>query len=336
MRLAISVVIPTANHRPHKLLRAIQSVCQQARGALIGPIDLIVSNNSSRLLPPAVVALAQRRQLRIVESGARRGVSYARNRGVAATRYETVAFLDDDDWWEATFLLEMGQAMREQQVDLVWCGRWDWKTESSKSPGIQPDHSVTKKNVLIEKTSLGGSNIMISKGVYIQLGGFDEKLLTSEDRDFFTRFLNQNYKFYAVKNRLVNVDRTPDVRLTQPSADKVASLHLLYHRYAAEMSAETKREYLFKLLFIETLSTQSSFGLIRLLFTYPHKQDKLKQSLKTMICDRHPRFYMLARWGIRTTKATGIWKYVSAIWQCFLTIRRYFSSETSFKTGSKA
>ena len=133
--------------------------------------------------------------------------------------------------------------MREQQVDLVWCGRWKWNTECNRIPGHPVGNSVTNEQLFIKRCGIGGSNILIKKDVYIQLGGFDETLLIFEDRDFLARFLKQNYSFYVIPNRLINQDDTPHARLTQVSTDRITSMHLFYKRYSEEMDTKIKKLY---------------------------------------------------------------------------------------------
>jgi len=328
MKLNSSIVIPTANQRPRKLVRAIHSVLNQEKGNSIDQIEILVSNNSARALNPKMTEVGGQSVLRIVDSSAKPGVSFARNKGVEATQFDIIAFLDDDDWWEKTFLLEMCQALMERNVDLVCCGLWKWKTDFNRSFGSQPDNSMTFQQFFSMKQWVGGSNILIRKDVYIQLGGFDENFPTSNDKDFFIRFLMNNYRYCAVNRRLANIDRTPHIKLSTQSRDKIKGSRLFYNRYAVEMTIETKKEHLFKLLFYEAITNQSYFELIKLLFNYPHKKGKLISSLKTLLRDRQPRFYRVGMWGIGIAKVTGIWKFIGSTLKCLLAIRKYFSLET--------
>jgi glycosyltransferase involved in cell wall biosynthesis len=248
MKRNISIIIPTANQRPGKLVRAIKSVINQSRVGIVGNTEIIVSNNSPRPPNVEVLDLAQRGIVQILDSSQTPGVSFARNRGAVASRFCTIAFLDDDDWWEKSFLLEMSEALVEKNVDVVYCGRWNWDTDVERRPGKMPGSPATVVELFVGETSIEGSNILLKKEVYLQLGGFDVTLPVSEDRDLFIRLLKHRYRFHAVQSRLVNMDTTPHPRLTQSGMERVRSQLVFYEKYAAEMNPETKQAFLFKLL----------------------------------------------------------------------------------------
>ncbi|HUK90717.1 MAG TPA: glycosyltransferase family A protein, partial [Blastocatellia bacterium] len=92
--LAISIVIPTFN-RQDLIGRAMQSILDQDLHGI--RIELIVvDNNSTDNTERVVEALAKEfpEQIRYLLEP-RQGVSYARNRAIAAAAAPIVAFLDD-------------------------------------------------------------------------------------------------------------------------------------------------------------------------------------------------------------------------------------------------
>ncbi len=325
MKLNFSIIIPTVNKRPEKLLRAIHSVMNQKKGNIIDQTEILISNNASQALEGEVVVEQQKGLLQVIDSSAVRGVSFARNQGVAAAQHDIISFLDDDDWWCETFLLELGQALVEKNVDLVSCGYWIWNSELIKRPGFQPTNSPTEENFFLSTPLIGGSSIIIRKDVFTKLGGFDEKFFTTEDKEFFLRFMKGNYAFCAFQGCLVNVDRTTTESLcTAPSRDRVMSQKYFYERYASEMSPEIRRRYLAKIEFGEAASNGSLRGLIKPFFVYPALQGDIIRLLKVQIPDRWPRLYEVGMWGRGWAKGLGLWKFVSFTWKCIVAVIRRF------------
>ena len=94
----ISVVIPLYN-KATTIERAIRSVLNQT----YQDYELIVVNNGSTDGGQEIVKHIQDPRLRLVEQE-NQGVSMARNRGIAESTSDYIAFLDADDEWKPEFL----------------------------------------------------------------------------------------------------------------------------------------------------------------------------------------------------------------------------------------
>ncbi|NQT91801.1 MAG: glycosyltransferase family 2 protein, partial [Lentisphaerae bacterium] len=192
-----SIIIPTANRRPEKLARAIRSVLGQEQGEH-DSVEIIVSNNSDRPLPDTVNALAAQNGVHVVDSAGKRGVSYARNEGARTARFSLLAFLDDDDWWEPTFLAATGSPVVAGEADLALCGFWKWPASGPRREGKLAQFPITVDSLYARNPGFRGSNSVIRREVFEALGGFDETLTTSNDRDFLIRFLRRDYRLQVV------------------------------------------------------------------------------------------------------------------------------------------
>ncbi len=108
----LSVIIPLYN-KAATVERAVRSVLNQT----VQDFELIVVNNGSTDGGEEVVKRIQDKRLRLVEQK-NLGVSMARNRGIAESRFDYVAFLDADDEWKPTFL-ETVLALKEHYPDCT-------------------------------------------------------------------------------------------------------------------------------------------------------------------------------------------------------------------------
>ena len=73
-----------------------------------------------------------------------RGVSAARNVGIAAARGDFIAFLDADDTWESEFLDEMVKGMADPRTAIAYCG-WQNVGVGAGKPFVPPDYEGPDK-----------------------------------------------------------------------------------------------------------------------------------------------------------------------------------------------
>ena len=110
--MGISVVV-TAHNKEREISRALKSV----RGQTVEPTELIVVDDGSTDNTVPTVEGLNLPGLRLVRQG-NTGVYGSKNRGVAESRCDLIAFLDGDDTWEPGFL----EAISEMRVKYPDCG----------------------------------------------------------------------------------------------------------------------------------------------------------------------------------------------------------------------
>ena len=111
-----SVVIPTSN-RKNRLLRTIRSIQAQTYESL----EIVVSNDGSTDDTPEAVEALNDARIVLVSSERRTGVSEARNRGIAASSGEFIAFSDDDDFWAPGKLAGQIEQLSKDRSDWAYC-----------------------------------------------------------------------------------------------------------------------------------------------------------------------------------------------------------------------
>ena len=135
-----------------------------------------------------------------------------------------------------------------------------WKTESDwVIPGLirhDEDHpcgvlqvvpaKIEVSDFLVTNPNVQGSNLFIKADKIISIGGFDEKLVSTTDRDVCIRLLQSNsVKYSILRNHLVHHDGYNDPgRLSHPgSAYKKAGLSVFYEKYSPIMSESQKEGF---------------------------------------------------------------------------------------------
>jgi glycosyltransferase involved in cell wall biosynthesis len=214
----VSVVIPTYN-RAGIVPRAIESVLAQT----VTDLEVIVVDDGSsddtgktleEMFGDRIRYFAQVNQ----------GASVARNRGIEEARGEWIAFLDSDDLWEKEKLEWQLKAL--EQFSPQCCGCYtdtrffnhperrtmfqlvehEYKHEGTM--GVSP-------NVLERLVRPGGAGMVVCLSSFVaradvvrKTGGFDRKLLFSQDSEFMFR-LAMLTGFCYVNRPLVEFDRSP-------------------------------------------------------------------------------------------------------------------------------
>lgn len=114
----ISVIVPVYNVENY-LIRAVDSVRRQSHRH----VEIILVDDGSTDASGRLCERARQKDVRVrTIHQENRGVSAARNAGIAAASGDYLFFLDPDDTIEPTALEIMLQTMREKNCDLVICG----------------------------------------------------------------------------------------------------------------------------------------------------------------------------------------------------------------------
>lgn len=189
----LSVIIPTYN-RAGLLKEAMDSVLAQDFWPKSTPADdfeLIIVDDGSEDGTAAVVETYGRRVR--YDTRPHRGVSAARNRGLALARGEFIAFLDSDDLWlKEKVRLQMNYfeafpATRALSAEEIWIRNGRRVNPMKK----HRKYSGWVFDKFLPLCLLSLSAAMFRREVFDEVGAFDENLPACEDYDFGLRLAHR-------------------------------------------------------------------------------------------------------------------------------------------------
>lgn len=186
---AVSVVVPLFN-KARYITRCLDSILAQT----FTNFELIVVDDGSTDGSGEVAASLQDRRIRVIKQE-NRGVSGARNRGIAEARGELVALLDADDSWDSRFL-EAIVGLSDAYPEAGW-----FATGYRRSMGTGWDREVTMRPkraghrclvrdylVLAQQAHIvTSSSVAMRRNVFDRAGLFPENHPLGEDRDTWVR-----------------------------------------------------------------------------------------------------------------------------------------------------
>ena len=193
----VSVIISTYN-RGWILAEAIDSVlAQDYKDFELIVVDDGSSDNTREILDAYEQDIIVLRQ-------ANKGVSAARNRGIAAAGGQLVAFLDSDDLWLPRKLsrqvdfFKLNPAAVINQTEEIWV---------RNGVRVNPKDRHRKPSGMIFERSLGlclvsPSAVMIKKPLFGAVGVFDENLPACEDYDLWLR-ISCRYPVHLIDTPLI-------------------------------------------------------------------------------------------------------------------------------------
>ncbi len=193
----VTVIIPTFN-RGYCLAESIQSVLDQS----FTDFDLMVVDDGSTDNTPDIISqFPGIQEIRLEEN---RGVSFARNQGIAAAKGEWIAFLDSDDLWEKKKLAT----------------QMKWVESHSDHPAIYTDEIWIRNGVRVNAMNkhrkysgdifryclplciVSPSSVLLHAELLCEVGGFDESMPVCEDYDLWLR-IAKRFPFHFIEEKLI-------------------------------------------------------------------------------------------------------------------------------------
>ncbi|HVU46972.1 MAG TPA: glycosyltransferase family A protein [Terracidiphilus sp.] len=218
MNPKVSVVIPTYN-RADKVGKTIESALAQT----FTDLEVIVIDDGSSDNTGEVLRQAFGDRIRYYAQ-TNQGASMARNKGIECARGEWIAFLDSDDLWEKDKIEWQLKALERLQPNCGGCytdtrffNHEETRTlfQLAEQSYRHTEEIGVNDDVLRLLVRPGGagmvvclSSFMVRSDVVRTTGGFDPKLLYSQDSDFMFR-LAMRTGFCYVNRPLVWFDRSP-------------------------------------------------------------------------------------------------------------------------------
>jgi glycosyltransferase involved in cell wall biosynthesis len=187
--LRVSAII-TAFNCADFVVGAIESVLAQTH-----PVDeIVVVDDGSSDETVEIIARYADRRVRCI-SQPNQGPSVARNRGIAETTGELIAFLDCDDLWlpEKT-ARQVAHLAAHPDVALVSGQMWWWDPSQDRRWlsrwGVRPGSDI-RREVLIRNVVGNPSLVMVRRTILEQVGGFNPAQPCGEDWELWMRIVAQ-------------------------------------------------------------------------------------------------------------------------------------------------
>lgn len=196
MSESMSVIIPVYNGERF-LAQAIQSVLDQT----LPPDELIVVDDGSTDNSAAIAAgisLPSTTELILVRQS-NQGPAVARNRGIALTSGELLAFLDADDLWLPDKLeRQVMHLTQDPTADGVVC-----HVESFVEPGCH--FPASRNRALFDQLPIMYSfcTLLIRRSALVRVGALDPAYRAGEDTEWFTRARDRGMIFAVTPGALL-------------------------------------------------------------------------------------------------------------------------------------
>jgi cellulose synthase/poly-beta-1,6-N-acetylglucosamine synthase-like glycosyltransferase len=219
----ISVIIPVYNGE-----KTIQETIESVLNQTFKDFELIVINDGSQDATLEIVERIQDPRLKAF-SYTNAGQATSRNRGISHACGEYISFIDADDLWTPDKLEAQLRALQDNPQAAV---AYSWTkcidelgNFSRRGSHISVNGDVHAKLLLIDFIE-NGSNPLIRAQAIAEVGGFDESMTPSEDRDLWLR-LAARYHFVAVPSPQVLYRQSPNSASANILRMEAASLRVI-------------------------------------------------------------------------------------------------------------
>jgi len=178
---------------------------------------------------------------KVIEGGANKGASFARNRLFEASSSHWIHYHDADDRLAPEYM-SVVQSLAPANNEIVLCSATSWSAVTGRFGSV---FDVTALDGCTDLNRLLYSRFLMGSGLYPahlirKVGGFREDLRGAEDYDFHIRLFLAGGRWRAIPQVLNTCRRFGDVTFTERHIDVVfADWHKVFTEYTTMMPPDT-------------------------------------------------------------------------------------------------
>tara|TARA_B100000242_G_scaffold223288_1_gene164063 strand:+ start:6872 stop:7795 length:924 start_codon:yes stop_codon:yes gene_type:complete len=201
--MKLTACITTFN-RPEFLRESLNSLCNQTNG----DFEILILDNGSDIVTENIINNYKKYYKNILYKR-HKPISISEQRNLALNLVNTkyLGFLDDDDYWHEKKVQEFFNFLEEinqKEIALWYSGFKFFKDNDSKRifSNTITDAKSDLRSLLMQRGDFTGSasNPIINVKIAKEISGFDNKILTGEDYDFYLRLSKKNKFYFSYKS----------------------------------------------------------------------------------------------------------------------------------------
>lgn len=234
---SISAIIITRD-RPVYLLQAIKSVKDQSCKV----DEIIIIDNSKN------IRKYNFSKIKYIKTSYSIGASLARNLGAKNANSKFFAFLDDDDVWDKNYIKNSKKYLNKNFITIGRIySKSNKKIIKTKSKNFNKSNS-SLKNLYIKNPGIIGSNLIIPREIYKEIGGFDKKLPLGQDKGIVIEAKKRGYEIVRSNAKVFFNENTVGERNTS-QINYVKGKIKFFIKYKNYMDLNT--QFLFFIFFLK-------------------------------------------------------------------------------------
>lgn len=239
----ITCVITTHN-RDAYLKEAVYSAINQTTP----PFEIIISNNLPNEKTQTLINTISEKStvpIKYIEHSMKGRGSISANLAASMAKGDYIAFLDDDDMWEPDYFENIIDLISEKKSRIIYT--WFLKLQNNKKiPYKELKENLKMQDILLVNPGCGISNLIVERKLFVSLGGFDDYIHLSNDKDFLIRALYYGYEYYVLKKNLVVQRKHNDEQLTDINRDFLIGMKRFFKKHEWMASPVIKFKFYLK------------------------------------------------------------------------------------------
>ena len=225
-------------------------------------IDDGSTDNTIDLINSGIKKLRSKGVVAYLYTSPHKGPGAARNIGIKKSIYKYISFIDSDDIWYETKISVCEKAILANPESNIFIHDETYiRNNKDSSTIINGIHENPLNASLYVKNCLSTSAVIVKKELLIKYGGFDERLMSSQDYDLWLK-LSPYLMLYKINDILGEYHETGNSITAKFYFHRVFDQLLIAYRYKSYVAIHQYYFKVFKILF----SKQWFYGLKNIFF----------------------------------------------------------------------